>query len=164
MGRFVYLYCSLGWDDSYAYTSCGGVQPPGIADARNHRYYVSMSMNLEIRQQQCCIVCIQFELRANKMIQDLNFAFSPEQSVLSFWSSAQLLYTVAAPRKLSPAYAAALRHPVYEDADDQLFERILNNPQHKIGSSPLKSWSRFLASDVSHKPDFRLPLLYARPP
>ena len=39
-------------------------------------YHCNMSTNLEIGQQQCCgIVCIQFKLRANKTIQDLNCAF-----------------------------------------------------------------------------------------
>ena len=42
----------------------------------NHGHHFNMSMNLEIRQQQYCIICILFKLCANKMIQDLNSAFS----------------------------------------------------------------------------------------
>jgi len=40
----------------------------------------SMSMDLEIRQQRSCV---HFKLRT-KMIQDVNSAFSPDQTVLSF--------------------------------------------------------------------------------
>jgi len=69
----------------------------------NHR--VSISMNLEIRQQQCCIICKQFKFRANKMTQDVNSAVLPDQSVLSFRSSAKLLHGRSA-ADVSPAYAA----------------------------------------------------------
>jgi len=34
-----------------------------------------VSFKFEIRQQQCCIVCIQVQFRANKMTHDLNTAF-----------------------------------------------------------------------------------------
>jgi len=46
-------------------------------------YHFNLSMNLEIRQQQCCIICIKFKVRASKMIQHLNSALSPDQSALS---------------------------------------------------------------------------------
>jgi len=61
-----------------------------------------MSMNPEIKRQQSCI---QFRLYGNKMIQDVNSAFSPDQSVLAFWSSAELLHGSSA-ADVSPAYAA----------------------------------------------------------
>jgi len=41
----------------------------------------NMSTNLKIKQQHSCI---QFKLCADKMIQDVNSAFSPDQSVFSF--------------------------------------------------------------------------------
>jgi len=53
MGRFVYLYCFLGWEDSYA--SCGGVQSGAFR--RAELMYVTagttliMLMSLEIGQQ-----------------------------------------------------------------------------------------------------------------
>jgi len=37
-GRFVQLYCSLTWDDSYA-SSCSGCGPPGAANMRNDMYH-----------------------------------------------------------------------------------------------------------------------------
>ena len=46
------------------------------------------------------------------MIQKLNSAFLPDQSVLNFWSSAQLLHVRTA-ANVSPAYAATLPRPVY---------------------------------------------------
>jgi len=52
-----------------------------------------MSMNLETRQQQ---ICTQFKLLTNKMSQDVNLAFSQDQSVLIFWNSAQLLHVCSA--------------------------------------------------------------------
>jgi len=61
VGRFVYLYCSLDWDDLY--TSCGGLQA-ARPDCFT-RYQFSMSMNLEIRRPQCCVICAQFTLRVN---------------------------------------------------------------------------------------------------
>jgi len=64
-----------------------------------------MSMNVEIKQQQSCI---QFRLYGNKMIQDVNSAFSPDQSVLSFWSSAELLH--AAPPSLVQCTNPAFGH------------------------------------------------------
>ena len=59
------------WDESIGMPRAGG------ADRRAEpMYHCNMSTNLEIGQQQCCgIVCIQFKLRANKTIQDLNCAF-----------------------------------------------------------------------------------------
>jgi len=47
-----------------------------------------ISTILESTQQQSCM---QFKRRASKTIQDANSAFSPDLSVLSIWSSAQLL-------------------------------------------------------------------------
>ena len=38
-------------------------------------------MNFEIRQQESCI---EFRLRTNEMILDVNLSFSPDQSVFSF--------------------------------------------------------------------------------
>jgi len=37
-GRFVQLYCSLTWDNSYA-SSCSGCGPPGAANMRNDMYH-----------------------------------------------------------------------------------------------------------------------------
>jgi len=59
-------------------------------------------MSLEIRQRQCCIICTQFKLRANEMKLS---TLSPDQSMLSFLTSAQLLHGRSA-ADLSPAYAA----------------------------------------------------------
>jgi len=53
--------------------TCG---PPRDASVRNDGYQFNMSMNLETRQQQCCIICIEFKLRANKMIPGVNSAVS----------------------------------------------------------------------------------------
>ena len=71
-------------------------------------YHCNMSTNLEIGQQQCCgIVCIQFKLRANKTIQDLNCAFRQ----ISLCLKKLPLNCCSA----SPAYSATtLRRPVYE--------------------------------------------------
>jgi len=48
----------------------------------------NMSMNLEIRQQQSCL---QFKLCTNRIIQDVNSAVSPDQSMLNFRSTATRL-------------------------------------------------------------------------
>jgi len=61
------------------------------------------SMNLKTRQLQSCV---QVTFRTNTMIQDVNSAFSSDQSVLNL---SRPLYTVAAaPQTLSPALR---RHP-----------------------------------------------------
>jgi len=81
------------------------VPAPGEASASIHVYHACIRINLEIRQQQCCTICIHFKLRANKTIRDVNSAFTPDQSVLSLRSSAQLLHGCSAAH-VSPAYAA----------------------------------------------------------
>ena len=48
---------------------------------------------------------MQFKLRINKMTQNVNSTFSPDQSVLNFRSSTQLLRGCSA-ADVSPAYAA----------------------------------------------------------
>ena len=66
-------------------------------------------MSLEIRQRQCCIIRTQFKLRANEMKLS---TLSPDQSMLSFLTSAQLLRGRSA-ADLSPAYAAPLSLVLY---------------------------------------------------
>ena len=85
------------------------------AGGADHRaepmYHCNMSTNLEIGQQQCCgIVCIQFKLRANKTIQDLNCAFRQISLRLK-----KLPLNCCSAADASPAYSATtLRRPVYE--------------------------------------------------
>ena len=58
-------------------------------------YHFNMLMTLEIGQQQCCIICVQFTCRATKMIQRLISAFSQDQSAikcLKFCSTATRLH------------------------------------------------------------------------
>ena len=70
-----------------------------------------MSMNFDFKQQQCC--CIQFKLRANKIIQEVNPAFSPDQSMLNFCSAAADGRSAA---DASLSYAAILPRSVYESS------------------------------------------------
>ena len=56
---------------------------------------------------------MQFALRTNTMIKDANSAFSPDQSVLNFCSTATRGRRAA---DASPAYAATLPRPVYESS------------------------------------------------
>ena len=63
-----------------------------------------MSMNLEFKQQQCCIICIQYKLRANTVIQDVNPAFSPDQSMLNFCSAAANGRSAADASPLLPSF------------------------------------------------------------
>jgi len=73
-----------------------------------------MSINLEFKHQQCCIICIQFKLLANKIIQDVKTAFSPHQSVLNFCSAATNGHSAA---DASPSYAAILPCLVYQPSN-----------------------------------------------
>jgi len=75
----------VGWDDSFI--SRGGARPPGEANVRNDGYIISInvSINLEFRQQQ---TRSQLTLPAQTMIQDVNSAFLPNQSVLNCRSTA----------------------------------------------------------------------------
>jgi len=72
-----------------------------------------MSMNLDFKEQQCCIICIQYKLRANAIIQDPNPAFSPDQSMLNFCSAATNGRSAA---DASPFHAAILPRPVYQSS------------------------------------------------
>ena len=76
-------------------------------------YRFNMSTNFEFEQQQCCIICIHFKLRANKIIQDVNPAFSPDQSMLNFCSAATDGRSAA---DVSPSYAAILPRSVYQSS------------------------------------------------
>jgi len=71
-----------------------GCRPQGGAIACNDWHRHNLSMNMETRRQQSCI---QFTLRTNALIQDVNSAFSPDFASRCE-TSAQLLYTVAAPQ------------------------------------------------------------------
>jgi len=63
---------------------CG---PPGGANAYNVGYHTSM--NLETRQRQSCIAYnSRFAVILGSTIQDVDSAFSPDQSVLNFCSTA----------------------------------------------------------------------------
>jgi len=90
-GRFVCLYSSLGWDDSYV-PCAEGCGPAGAANVYNDRHRVNMSINLQIRHQQS--FSRQFALCAKTlMTQGMNSAFSPDQSVsICRETSAQLLH------------------------------------------------------------------------
>jgi len=64
-------------------------------------------MSINYRNQQSCV---RFTLRINTMIPDINLAFSPDQFVLNFCSTAKRRCAV----DVSPAlYAANLPRAVY---------------------------------------------------
>jgi len=96
---------------------------------------MSISLDIEIRQQQSCI---QFKLRTNEMIQDANLAFSPNQSVLNIRTSAQLLHACSA-TDASPAYIRRLRRST------------LPRPVHESSS-----WTSKEVYEMSHNPAPRL--------
>ena len=99
-GRFVSIYC---WDDSY--TLFARVRPPGGAEACGYNFNVST--NLETREQQSCIL---YTIHA--MIQGVNSALSPDQSMLNSRSTATRLSAA----DVSPAYVATIPRPVYESS------------------------------------------------
>ena len=70
-------------------------------------------MNFELKQQQCYIICIQFKLRANKIIQDMNPAFSSDPSMLNLYTAVTNGRSATNAR---PSYAAILPHSIYESS------------------------------------------------
>jgi len=54
--------------------------------------------------------CVQYTLRANRMIQDVNSVFSPDQPC---WTSALNYYSVAS---VSPDHTSAVPRPIYESS------------------------------------------------
>jgi len=59
---------------------------------------------------------MQFKLRINKMTQNVNSTFSPDQSVLNFRSSAQLLRGCSAADASPALRRSTLPRPVYESS------------------------------------------------
>jgi len=54
--------------------------------------------------------CVQYTLRANRMIQDVNSVFSPDQPC---WTSALNYYSVAS---VSPDHTSAVPRPIYKSS------------------------------------------------
>jgi len=77
------------------------------ADRRAEPMYITAGYHFNI----CGIVCIQFKLRANNMIQELNCAFSPDQSVLNFCSTAAASQTQAPPPTQPPSVVRYTNRP-----------------------------------------------------
>jgi len=79
--------------------------------------HLNLSMNLEIRQQQCCIICIKFKLRANKMIiQEWISAFSPDQSVLKLPKFCSTATRLQRRRRKSRLLRSTVPRPVCESS------------------------------------------------
>jgi len=98
-------------------------------------YHFNMLMTLEIGQQQCCIICVQFTCRATKMTQRLISAFSQDQSAikcLKFCSTATRLHYR---RRKSRLRRSTLPRPVCEssfwpskEVDETSHNRNTNKP------------------------------------
>jgi len=104
-------------------------------------YHFNMLMNLKIRQQQCCIICIQFKLRGDKIIRDLNSALSLDQPVLSYWSSANrytrlqssgILIVLLDIKGARPLLYETSQNPAIRQEDDRDTRRTLKTAQSII--------------------------------
>jgi len=97
-GRFVQLYCSLTWDDSYA-SSCSGCGPPGAANMRNDMYHGELGNSAATKlhtiraSSKTCLVIFSRSVGVNLLLNCYTVAATQTLSISPSLPSSLVRYT-----------------------------------------------------------------------